>query len=606
MWMKPISFLSTTLLLIALMLPGISAAAATAPGNALSDGQFVYGPNVGRFDVKDYLHAHATHLAPYAEALYGRAAYHSINPKVYLTLLELHSQLLSRPNPRTLENPFGLKGSGFLAQIDELSTKMTAAYYAHLYKYSAQPFATRNMDGFLTPGGSLIQPNAEINAGTYAILAGLAAINTPNVDRLLDNSQPDGFYQTWQHLFENDDPLDERNRISIPQKDSLVAPTSLLQLPFQRGLAWKFGGVHDSSGCSGLGTSGCDFTDASAMDFYPIGSTWGMDTSAMWVVAAGAGTPTRVSNCYFTVTHADGWATSYYHLENTQVYAGLVAQNDKIGVIANSQAEATCNGGAASGPHVHFWLRHNGANVAINGTDLSNWYVHAGRWSYDTDPNYMWLERSGAKKYAYGDTVLSEAPSIVYKTITLTSGPSDGFVLESAETSTLGGTINSSAIIFRLGDDAAKKQYRSILSFNTGALPDTAVITDIKLKIRRQSTTGNAPDPATSASFKGLMFDIKTGFFGAAALEATDFQAAASKTYGPVFISFVNNFYTINLTSNRAYINKLASNGGLTQIRLRFNLDDNNNAVADYTNFYSSEASIASLRPQLVVTYYLP
>jgi len=144
------------------------------------------------------------------------------------------------------------------------------------------------------------------------------------------------------------------------------------------------------------------------MDFYPIGSVWGMDTSSMWVAAAAAGTPTKISPCYFKIVHSNGWETNYYHLENIQNYAGSINQNDKIGVIANTLAEATCSGGAASGPHVHFTLKHNGALVAINGTPLSGWYVHTGRWNYDTSPSYMWLERAGQKKYAYSDTVLSE------------------------------------------------------------------------------------------------------------------------------------------------------------------------------------------------------
>jgi hypothetical protein len=49
----------------------------------------------------------------------------------------------------------------------------------------------------------------------------------------------------------------------------------------------------------------------------------------------------------------------------------------------------------------------------------------------------------------------------------------------------------------------------------------------------------------------------------------------------------------------------LATNGGLTQIRLRFKLDDNNNALANYLSLYSGNA-LAANRPQLVITYYVP
>jgi hypothetical protein len=101
------------------------------------------------------------------------------------------------------------------------------------------------------------------------------------------------------------------------------------------------------------------------------------------------------------------------------------------------------------------------------------------------------------------------------------------------------------------------------------------------------------------------MVDIRKGIFGTTALQPTDFQAAASKTYGPFIPTQVSNVYSINLTSGSAYINKLSSNGGLTQIRLRFKLDDNNNAVANYLSLFSGNAQAASC-PQLVITYIIP
>lgn len=61
-------------------------------------------------------------------------------------------------------------------------------------------------------------------------------------------------------------------------------------------------------------------------------------------------------------------------------------------------------------------------------------------------------------------------------------------------------------------------------------------------------------------------------------------------------------WYTIDLTSGKAYSDKLGT--GLTQIRLRFQLDDNNN-VANYLSLYSGNAGAAS-RPQLSIEYYIP
>jgi len=393
-----------TAVFLSTLYQGNLSSAAASDKQFLSDGQFVYGPNVGDFNLENYLMHNAPHLMKYADDLYGRSEYFSINPKVYLTLLELHSQLISNPNSNATEDPFSLSNGGFISQIDYVSNKMVEAYYLHLYSYSALPVLQRNLEPFTTPEGITINVDSGLNAGTYAVVAGLAAINEQNISLILDNSNMGGFYQTYISLFENDDPLDESNQIFIPgEVGALAAPDYVLQLPYLRGLSWRFGGVHNNSG-------GTTFTDASSLDFYPWPVSWGVDTSNMWVVAAASGIPTRVSACGFKILHSDGWETTYYHLENTQFITGSINQNDKIGVIANTLAEATCTGGAASGPHVHFSLKRNGAYVAINGTPLSGWYVHSGRYSYDVDPNYMWVEKAGVKKFPYSDTLLSEAP----------------------------------------------------------------------------------------------------------------------------------------------------------------------------------------------------
>ena len=190
------------------------------------------------------------------------------------------------------------------------------------------------------------------------------------------------------------------------------------------------------------------------------------------------------------------------------------------------------------------------------------------------------------------------------QTATLSSIASqDGWVLESSETSGVGATINAAATTFNLGDDVTRKQYRSILSFNTSNLPDNAVIVAVTLKVKKSSIVGSG-NPVTI--FQGFKADIKKGMFGGnASLQTGDFQAAANKTYGPFTPSLVSGWYTINLTSAKAYINKLSTGGGLTQIRLRFKLDDNNDAQANILKLYSGNATAAN-RPQLVIVYYVP
>jgi hypothetical protein len=176
----------------------------------------------------------------------------------------------------------------------------------------------------------------------------------------------------------------------------------------------------------------------------------------------------------------------------------------------------------------------------------------------------------------------------------------DGWVLESTETSDLGGTKNNATTTFNVGDDAANKQYRAILHFDTSGLPNNAVITSVTLKINEQGLVGTDP----FSTLGNLMVDIRKPFFGANYLLAlNDFEAPASMTaVGTFDVTPVNDWFSAVLDSSSfPYINL----AGSTQFRLAFALDDNNNFVADYIMFYSGNA-LAAVRPQLIVSYYVP
>jgi hypothetical protein len=184
----------------------------------------------------------------------------------------------------------------------------------------------------------------------------------------------------------------------------------------------------------------------------------------------------------------------------------------------------------------------------------------------------------------------------------------DGWILESTEVSNIGGTLSSAATTFNLGDSAADKQYRTILSFNTGRnLPDTAVITKVTLKIKRPTTgflVGNN-NPFTWGL--GLKADVCKNFFGTTvALQLADFNYNNATNCKLLAGSFGNaptaSWYSANILNTAfAKINKT----GLTQFRLRFSKDDNDDGLADYFKFFSGNAGTAS-RPQLIIQYYVP
>ncbi len=182
------------------------------------------------------------------------------------------------------------------------------------------------------------------------------------------------------------------------------------------------------------------------------------------------------------------------------------------------------------------------------------------------------------------------------------SGAEDGWVLESATNSGIGGSIKtgdttSKALLF--GDSNNKQQYRSILSFDTSSLPDNATVTSATLRAQRGTLSGASPFTFPSS----LQADIRTGGFnGNTALETTDFQAPASAT-GVTSLS--------NATSNGAWSEGALNAQGLaainktgrTQFRLYFNVKTNNNSTADYLGYYGGAYGTAASRPQLVVNY---
>jgi len=191
-------------------------------------------------------------------------------------------------------------------------------------------------------------------------------------------------------------------------------------------------------------------------------------------------------------------------------------------------------------------------------------------------------------------------------TLTLTTpsvGTKDGWILESAETSNQGGTMNSTDNLLYIGDNAQNKQYRSFLSFNTIGLPNNAVVTKVQLKIMIQGFAGGNMFTPTK-TLGNLVMDINNPYFGNSTnLVASDFQAAANKNSVGVLGSLpATGWRTITLKSTAySFINLT----GMTQFRLRFQKDDNDDLGADYLTIYSGDAPTAS-RPQLIVKYYIP
>jgi hypothetical protein len=177
----------------------------------------------------------------------------------------------------------------------------------------------------------------------------------------------------------------------------------------------------------------------------------------------------------------------------------------------------------------------------------------------------------------------------------------DGRVLESSETSGTGGTVNSSAnttSAIRAGDDSSDRQYKGFVSFDTSTIPDGAAILSVTLRLRRGTVSGTNPFGTHGA----MRADVSSAFGGAAALAASDFQAAAAATAVCTLSNAAANLSWSECSFNAsglAAINK----AGRTQVRVQFASDDNDDRGTDYIGYYSGNSTTAGNRPQLVVTY---
>ncbi|HEX2994224.1 MAG TPA: hypothetical protein VHP14_05350, partial [Anaerolineales bacterium] len=192
----------------------------------------------------------------------------------------------------------------------------------------------------------------------------------------------------------------------------------------------------------------------------------------------------------------------------------------------------------------------------------------------------------------YGEKLPPATTSVTFNS----KAAADGWILESAETSNSGGTLDKTATTFYVGDDAKDKQYRSIISFNTASLPDNAIIVSAQVKIKRQGVVGT--DPFTT--HQSLFLEIRNGLFSNDLdLNLTDFAAAPSSTTPEKITPLTSSWYAASLSSsNLAFVNKY----GVTQFRLRFERDDNDDMGADYMKFFTGEGTTGT-QPELIIEY---
>ena len=156
----------------------------------------------------------------------------------------------------------------------------------------------------------------------------------------------------------------------------------------------------------------------------------------------------------------------------------------------------------------------------------------------------------------------------------VTSDPDDdGYVTESSPGSGTGGSAvpdhTNQPLGLRVGDTSDSTERRSVVSFDTAAIPDGAEVVHALLVLTRGGVAG-------SFAHSDLVVDVKNGSFGAEALEPGDFEAAADGVaigrvpQVDVAEMGLDEVFQVDLNAAAPHINKT----GKTQFRLRFETPD--------------------------------
>ena len=187
--------------------------------------------------------------------------------------------------------------------------------------------------------------------------------------------------------------------------------------------------------------------------------------------------------------------------------------------------------------------------------------------------------------------------------IVLTSiGSEDGWVRESSENSNVGGKSNNTGAgssALRPGDHKKDRQYKAIVSFDTSAIPAGATILSANLRLQRGNLKGTNPFTTHGTCW----VDIQSGGFGGSTTLANgDFEAVATASQVAALSNAASNGDWSEGNLNAAGL-AAVNTTGTTQLRIYFDLDDNDDSGDDYIGYYSGDNGTSSRHPQLVVTY---
>lgn len=364
----------------------------TSEKHLLPDSEFVYSPAIldSDFpsDVVTYVNEAGGYLSRYRDYLTSEeeisggeivaqiAHNNSINPYLLLALLEYQSGwVFGEPtNIREVKYPLGYidhEKEGLVDQLRWAVNQLSIGYYGWREGRLTEIHLTSPQK---PPQDITARINPKLNAGTAALHYYFSQVYESD-EWIQALHEEIGFPALYKDLFGNPHIRAQTYEPLFPP--DLAQPD--LVLPFQMGSSWTFtGGPHGAWEREG---------SRSAIDFGPTGFGGGCSKTYAYVTASMPGLITRSENGVVTLDfdgdgrEQTGWVLLYLHIgEEGRVEEGkFVETGDKLG-------HPSCEGGNATGTHVHMARKYNGEWVAANGPiplQLSGWTVHSGEKPYE-------------------------------------------------------------------------------------------------------------------------------------------------------------------------------------------------------------------------------
>jgi LysM repeat protein len=351
-----------------------------SPYQILPDSLYINGPAQVGFATESFVSNTPGWLSGYIEYAAGDnrsgaqivdliALNYSISPRLLLALLEYQSGALTQPVlPDALKTyPLGFedwKHKGLYLQLSWAANTLNNGYYG---------WRNGSLKLIEHANERVERPDPWQNAASVALQYFFS--QQFQGDAYQHAIAEDGFAQTYRQFFSADlNPWQAAIPPHIP--GSLQQPELLL--PFQPGLPWAFtGGPHTAWG---LGEP------FAALDFAPGALKGGCTPTTELATAVAPGVVAR-SETGTVVLDLDGdgdertgWVLFYFHVGTEErVPAGTkLAAGDPIG-------HPSCEGGRATGTHIHLARKYNGEWISADGPlafNMEGWIAHLGAAPY--------------------------------------------------------------------------------------------------------------------------------------------------------------------------------------------------------------------------------